>query len=85
MAVGTPVITSAVTALPEVASHAAILVSPFSSRDIASAIRQILESAELRLKLRQAGLQRVQAFSWDRAARETLQILQRFLPQPCLV
>lgn len=82
MAAGTPVVTSEVTALPEVAADAAILVSPHSSDAIAAATLRIIESAELRERLREAGFRRAQAFSWDRAARETLQVLQRFVPFP---
>lgn len=81
MAVGTPAITSAVTALPEIAGDAAILVSPVSSQEIATALLRVLESRELREKMRQGGLQRARRFSWDRAAQETLRILQRWVPQ----
>jgi glycosyltransferase involved in cell wall biosynthesis len=81
MAVGTPVITSTVTALPEIAGDAAILVSPLSSQEIAAAMLEVLGSSELREKLRYGGLQRARQFSWDRAAHETLRILQSCLPQ----
>lgn len=82
MAVGAPVVTSNATALPEVAADAAILVPPTVTGAIASAILQVVESAELRRHLQGAGFRRAQVFSWDRAARETLQILQEFVPQP---
>jgi glycosyltransferase involved in cell wall biosynthesis len=80
MASGTPVITSDITALPEVAGGAALLVSPHSVPDISGGIIRLLESGELREKHRQAGLANAHRFSWDRAALETLEILERFAP-----
>jgi glycosyltransferase involved in cell wall biosynthesis len=72
MACNTPVITSNVSALPEVAGDSAILVNPFSIEDIADAIYRIYSSAQLRQSLREKGLARAKHFSWARTARETL-------------
>jgi glycosyltransferase involved in cell wall biosynthesis len=81
MAAGTPVITSNATAMPEVAGRAAMLVSPHSTEDIAAAIVRLVKSPELREQHRRAGLENARRFSWDRAAQETLEILQRFAPE----
>jgi glycosyltransferase involved in cell wall biosynthesis len=74
MASGTPVITSAVSSLPEVAGNAALLVNPYSVDAIASALAEVLESPELRLDLRERGLRRAAEFSWERCARQTAQL-----------
>lgn len=59
MALGTPVVTSNASCLPEVAGDAALLVDPYSVDDIARAIRAVEADAELRGALTERG--RVQA------------------------
>jgi glycosyltransferase involved in cell wall biosynthesis len=72
MACGTPVVTSAVSATAEVAGAAALLVDPYNTGAIASAIERLLHDDALRDELRALGLVRSQEFSWERTARETL-------------
>jgi glycosyltransferase involved in cell wall biosynthesis len=66
---GTPVITSNVTSMPEVAGNAALTVDPFSPEDIASAMGNILYDKELRDKLIERGHERAKLFTWDVSAR----------------
>jgi len=68
MASGTPVVTSNITALPEVAGDAALLVDPTSVEQIAAAIRQIIKDSLLRRQLREKGLARAAQFSWESTA-----------------
>lgn len=70
MACGTPVITSNCSAMPEVAGSAAILVDPNSVDSIYTAMREILENADLREALRKAGLERVKMFRWSYLAQK---------------
>lgn len=77
MACGTPVIASNVASLPEVVGDAGILVSPWDVEALAEAIGRLLAEPDLRHDLRQKGLQRAQAFSWARAAEQTLEIYRR--------
>lgn len=63
MALGTPVITSNTSSLPEVAGDAALLVDPYDVHSIARAILQMDESAELRSDLGQRGQVRAELFS----------------------
>ena len=63
----TPVITSNVTSMPEVAQDAALLVDPFNEDAIAGAMAQVLDE-EVRASLIAKGRERAKAFSWDRAA-----------------
>jgi len=77
MASGTPVITSNVSSLPEVAGDAARLVDPLSVDDIASALSQLLADEGMRQRLAEAGLARAKVFTWDATARETLGVYER--------
>ncbi len=79
MACGTPVVTSATTSLPEVVGAAAVLVDPENTDAIAEAVQRVVESADLRRQLREAGLARVAEVTWDRSAQQTRQVLQRQL------
>jgi glycosyltransferase involved in cell wall biosynthesis len=63
-----PVITSNITAMPEVAGDAALLVNPFSVNEIAKAMMQIEENAEMRKNLASLGMSQLQKFSWDKSA-----------------
>lgn len=69
---GTPVTCSNATSLPEVAGEAALYFDPEDVDAIAVSIRRILEDDELANRLRAAGLERAQRFSWDESARLTL-------------
>jgi glycosyltransferase involved in cell wall biosynthesis len=77
MACGTPVVTSNVSSLPEVAGAAALLVDPLDTADLAKAIGRISGDEELRQTLRRAGLRRASDFTWERTARATLDVYAR--------
>jgi glycosyltransferase involved in cell wall biosynthesis len=64
MACGTPVITSNITALPEIAGDAALLVDPNSTDEITRAIVRIFDDHLLRTTLRERGLRRASLFNW---------------------
>lgn len=74
MQCGTPVLTSNVSALPEVAGDAALVVTPTDVEEIADGLTRLLEHTDLRMNLRTRGYRRVQEFSWERCARETLAV-----------
>lgn len=73
MACETPVITSNVSAMPEVASNAALLTDPTNPARIADAILE-LENGEIYNKFVAAGLERIKTFSWERSAENLLEI-----------
>ena len=79
MACGTPVICSEVSALPEVAGDAAMLVDPYSVSAIASAINQLLTDDTLYQQLQTAGLKRAKQFSWEKTGQATVEILRQHL------
>jgi glycosyltransferase involved in cell wall biosynthesis len=65
MASGTPVVTSNVSSLPEVAGDAAVLVDPYHPESIADGIERVLCDHALRRELRAKGLSRARQFSWE--------------------
>jgi glycosyltransferase involved in cell wall biosynthesis len=73
MACGAPVVTSRGGATEEVAGGAAVLVDPLDTAAIAAGIEEALARSD---ELRTKGLERAQAFSWDRVARETLAVYE---------
>jgi glycosyltransferase involved in cell wall biosynthesis len=73
MALGTPVITSNVSALPEVVGDAAIQLDPQDVEAIASAIGDVLMRPELAQRLSQAGRLRARQFTWAAAADKHVQ------------
>ncbi len=79
MSSGTPVITSNVSSMPEIAGEAAIRVDPFSSDEISMAMIKIVNESQLRKDLVEKGYQRVKQFSWEKTAQETLKIYQSVL------
>jgi glycosyltransferase involved in cell wall biosynthesis len=74
MACGTPVVTSNVSSLPEVVDDAAILVNPENVFDIARGIRDLLLDDGLRGDLIRRGREQASRFSWERTARQVLEI-----------
>jgi glycosyltransferase involved in cell wall biosynthesis len=67
MASGTPVVTSNVSSLPEVAGDAAVLVDPYDPTAIADGIHRVLTDEALRRDLRRKGVARAHQFSWEQS------------------
>jgi glycosyltransferase involved in cell wall biosynthesis len=74
MACGCPVVASDIAPFREIAGGAAILFPPDDLGKFADALRDVVNSAELRRSLSQQSLGRSREFSWDRCARETLDV-----------
>lgn len=72
MTLGTPVVTSNTSSLPEVAGDAAILVDPQNPVELADAILQVISDSQLRQKLIHKGKQRATLFSWEKTAQATV-------------
>lgn len=77
MACGRAVASSSTTAIPEVADGAGILFDPGSIEQMTRAIRDVLVDPELRMRMERLGSQRASAFSWERAAKRTLDVYAR--------
>jgi glycosyltransferase involved in cell wall biosynthesis len=74
MASGTPVVTSNVSSLPEVAGDAAILVDPYEPAAIADGIATVLTDETIRRSLRAKGIERARQFSWESSVRRVREI-----------
>ena len=68
MRCGTPIITSNITSLPEVAGDCGLLVDPFNIDDISYAMLTLYSSESLQEKLSQKGLEQSKRFSWQKSS-----------------
>ena len=71
-ACGCPVLTSNVTACPEVAGAGAHLVNPYSVAEIRTGMLKILQDNEYKQILIQRGFENIKRFSWQKTAEEIL-------------
>ncbi|MDE0670526.1 MAG: glycosyltransferase family 1 protein [Caldilineaceae bacterium] len=74
MASGTPVVCSNASCLPEIAGNAALTHDPGDPEAVASNVLALLNSEELASDLVNKGHKRVLEFSWEKAARQTLNV-----------
>jgi glycosyltransferase involved in cell wall biosynthesis len=81
MACGTPCVVSNSSSLPEVTGSAALLFNPTSLDSCEECVSRLLNDPELYADLRTRGLRQSALFSWDRAARETLEVYRDVLDQ----
>ncbi len=80
MACGTPVITSNVTAMPEIAGEGGLFADPYSSEEMARVLIKLLSDDELYASQVAYGLERVKKFSWTNTAKEMLDIYRAVTP-----
>lgn len=74
-----PVITSNITAMPEVAGDAAILVDPFSVKSIARGLEQAAFDMELRTSMIEKGRERRKLFTWQNSADQLWEVIEKVL------
>ncbi|HYV33526.1 MAG TPA: glycosyltransferase family 1 protein [Candidatus Limnocylindria bacterium] len=72
-----PVATSNISSLPEVAGDAAIYFNPYEPTEIKNSIKAVLLDKSLAERLKENGKKRLANFSWEKCARETLEILTK--------
>jgi glycosyltransferase involved in cell wall biosynthesis len=72
---GVPVITSNVSAMPEVAAGGGLIVDPRSVEEIRSALDRVTGDPNLRERLIEAGRQRRADFDWNKSAAKTWEIV----------
>ncbi len=73
----TPVITSNITSMPEIAGDAAILTNPFSEAEITESLVKIYQDADLRNQLIEKGKERRDYFTWDKTAERIWKSIQK--------
>ncbi|MFH1048096.1 MAG: glycosyltransferase, partial [Patescibacteria group bacterium] len=76
MASGVAVITSDCSSFPEVAGDSAMMVNPYNSGQLAWSMGEILSDKNLREKMIKKGLACAEKFSWEKCARETLEVFE---------
>jgi len=79
MASGTPVLCSNRASLPEVVGQAALMIDPDTTEELAAAMERLIQDSALRKELSIKGTARAALFSWDRMARQTLEVYKRCL------
>jgi glycosyltransferase involved in cell wall biosynthesis len=79
MACGTPVITSNISSLPEVAGDAAILINPYNIEEIIAAMKIIINDSETRKQLSEKGLKRANQFTWEKTGLATVEVFKKYL------
>lgn len=76
MHMGTAVIASNTSSLPELVGDAGILVNPLSVQEIASSLDLVADNDELRRTLSIKGMMQVKEFTWENTAQQTLKVLE---------
>ncbi|HMC03349.1 MAG TPA: glycosyltransferase family 1 protein [Cellulomonadaceae bacterium] len=74
MAAGTPVIAADASVMPEVGGDAVLLFDPLDPAALAAQLRRLAGDPDLRDLLRERGIGRAAEFSWERAARATVEL-----------
>ncbi len=79
MACGTPVLTSNISSLPEVAGDVGLMVDPYDVNAIADGLRELITDDASRQKRIEAGFAHIQNFTWEKSARQLRNIYQQML------
>jgi len=74
MACGAPCLVSKIASIPEVAGEAAYYVNPHDTEGIGKAMAELAGNEELRTRLSASGRKQAKKFSWEKCARETLEV-----------
>ena len=75
MQMGAPVITSNLSVMPEIVREAGYFVDPYDIDSVKEGMKVVLEDDNLREQMRKKGIERSKDFSWEKCAKETLEIL----------
>lgn len=76
MSCGSPITASRISSIPEVVGGAALLFDPRNVEEIADSMEKIISDKPLRDNLSEQGIRRVKNFSWEKCARETLEVIE---------
>lgn len=72
-----PVLVANNSCLPEVGGDAVLTFDPFNEKDIADKIKLVLTDESAKMELIKKGQQRLQHFSWQKAARQLMEVFER--------
>ncbi len=76
---GAPVVSSDATCLPEILGDAAVYFDAHSPTDMARAIEEVLNDKALADELSKKGIAQAKKYSWERMAKQTLEVYKRAL------
>ncbi len=79
MACGVPVIASEVSSLPEVVGDTGMLINPYDEEALAQAILKMISDDGLRHQLSLTALARSSEFTWDKCARQTVDVYRQVI------
>ncbi len=79
MKIGTPVITSNVTAMPGVAGDAGLIVDPYNVKDMTEGMLKIINDQKLREEFKEKGFKRSESFTWEKTAKEYLEVYKEVI------
>jgi glycosyltransferase involved in cell wall biosynthesis len=74
MACGCPVVTSNISSMPEFGGDAAVYINPHDAESLASEIKKLISSSNLRNRLIEKGTGRAKLFSWEDTSRKYLEV-----------
>ncbi len=74
MAVGTPVITSNVSSMPEVGGEAAVYVDPTDVNDLEKKVKNLVGDKDFRKKMIDKGFKQASKFTWERCVEQTVKV-----------
>ena len=85
MASGTPVITSSVSVMPEIAGDAALYIDPDEPRQLAIQTQLLINNSLLKNELIQKGTTRAASFTWDRSTNDLMKVYDRMMERENLL
>ncbi len=80
MACGLPIVTSDTPSLKELAGEVAVMVDPTNYYLLAEKLKEVITSHKMRKQMRERSLRQSQNFSWERCARKTIDLYQKYSP-----
>lgn len=75
MANGVPVIAGNNSSMIEIVGEAGILINPYKPKEIAEAIKKIIQDKNFKEKLVEKGLKQAKKFTWEECAEKTIKVL----------
>ena len=76
MSCGTPVVTSNVTSIPEIAGDAALLFNPLEEHEIVAALHNVVTDDDLRGRLKNLGIRQAAKYTWSEVARKVEEVVR---------
>lgn len=77
MACGTPVVCANTSSLPEIVGEAAVTINPYSVKEIATGIKNVIVDKNLAKTLSNESIKQARKFSWENTAKQTLAIYKQ--------